>query len=84
MVTLKENYHQLDLEDGTFYTKIQEKMLPQSCRWIKENQSKIESLKKLKYKVAEDAEYQVQAAQCRLKKGIGFGKRTGEKIVPWK
>ena len=82
MVNLKENYHQLDLQDGTLYTKIQEKMLPQSCRWIKENQSKLESFKKLKYMVAEEAEYRVQASQ--IKKGIGSGKRTGEKIVPWK
>ena len=82
MVNLKENDHQLDLEDGTLYTKIQEKMLPQYCRWIKENQSKIKSLKKLKDKVAEEAEYQVQAAQ--IKKGIGSGSRTAEKIVSWK
>lgn len=85
MVTLKENNRQSDLDDGTLYTiileKIPKKLLAQYYRRIKENKEH-ESLEKQKDWVAEEVEYQVQAAET--KNGIGSDAKTREKVVPWK
>ena len=85
VVTLKENDRQSELQDGTLYTiileKIPEKLLAQYYRWINENQER-ESLEKLKDWIAEEAEYRVQAAEIR--NGIGSDEKTRERTVPWK
>ena len=80
VVTLKENDRQSELQDGTLYTiileKIPEKLLAQYYRWINENQEH-ESLEKLKDWIAEEAEYRVQAAEIR--NGIGSNEKTRER-----
>lgn len=85
VINLKENGRQSDLQDGTLYTimleKIPEKLLAQYYRWIKESQEP-ESLEKLKDWIAEEAEYRVQASEIR--NGIGSDEKAGEKTVPWK
>ena len=62
VVTLKENKQNSDLEWGTLYTvvleKIPQSLLSQYYRWIKEK-GKLESLEELRQRVAEEAEYQV-------------------------
>ena len=68
VVNLKENDRQSELQDGTLYTiireKIPEKLLAQYYRWINQNQER-ELLEKLKDWIAEEAEYQVQVAEIR-------------------
>ena len=70
VITLKDNGHKADLEGGTLYTivveKIPEVLLTQYYRWIIAH--KEESLMTLKNWVAEEAVYQMQAAQ--IKHGI--------------
>ena len=66
VVTLKENKQNSDLEGGTLYAivleKIPQSLLSQYYRWIKEK-GKLESLEELRQWVAEEAEYQVQASE---------------------
>ena len=68
VVTLKENKQNSDLEGGTLYAivleKIPQSLLSQYYRWIKEK-GKLESLKELRQWVAEEAEYQVQASEVK-------------------
>lgn len=68
VVNLKENDRQSELQEGTLYTiireKIPEKLLAQYYRWINQNQE-CESLEKLKDWIAEEAEYRVQVAEIR-------------------
>ena len=64
VVSLKENDKFANLEGGTLYAIVLEKLpqalLSQYYRWVKEKGSK-ESLEELRHWVAEEAEYQVQA-----------------------
>lgn len=68
VVTLKENKQNSDLEGGTLYAivleKIPQSLLSQYYRWIKEK-GKQESLEELRQWVAEEAEYQVQASEVK-------------------
>ena len=68
VVTLKENKQNSDLEGGTLYAivleKIPQSLLSQYYRWIKEK-GKLESLEELRQWVAEEAEYQVQASEVK-------------------
>ena len=74
VINLQENDRKSDLEVGTLYTmileKMPEKLLSQYYRWLKE-QKKPESLITLKDWTAEEAEYQMQAAE--LKHGLKTG-----------
>ena len=68
VVSLKENKKFADLEGGTLYAIVLEKLpqalLSQYYRWIKEKGS-LESLEELRRWVAEEAEYQVQASEIK-------------------
>ena len=68
VITLKENGHGSDLEGGTLYTiileKIPEHLLTQYYRWLKEHSAR-ESLEALKDWIAEEAEYQTQASEIK-------------------
>ena len=68
MVSLRENKKFADLEGGTLYAIVLEKLpqalLSQYYRWIKEKGS-LESLEELRLWVAEEAEYQVQASEIK-------------------
>ena len=68
VITLKDNGHTADLEGGTLYTivveKIPERLLTQYYRWIIEHKEE-ESLMALKNWVAEESEYQTQAAEIK-------------------
>ena len=68
VVTLKENKQNSDLEGGTLYAivleKIPQSLLSQYYRCIKEK-GKLESLEKLRQWVAEEDEYQVQASEVK-------------------
>ena len=68
VITLKENGHGSDLEGGTLYTiileKIPERLLTQYYRWLKEHSAR-ESLEVLKDWIAEEAEYQTQASEIK-------------------
>lgn len=71
VVKLQENDCNADLEIGTLYTiileKMPEKLITQYYRWLKE-EKKVENLILLKDWTAEEAEYQMQAAE--LKHGL--------------
>ena len=79
VINLQENNRAADLEAGTLYTiileKLPEKLLSQYIRWVKENR-RVESLITLKDWTAEEAEYQIQATEIkhRLKSGNNNGK----------
>ena len=79
VVTLEENKQKSDLEGGTLYAIVLEKMphsvFSQYYRWIKEK-GKLESLEELRQWVAEEAEYQVQASE--VKHGVSS---TGEGML---
>ena len=81
VVTLKENKHTSDLEGGTLYAivleKIPQSLLSQYYRWVKEK-GKLESLEELREWVAEEAEYQVQALE--VKNGVSS---AGGKHIKW-
>ena len=81
MVTLKENKHTSDLEGGTLYAivleKIPQSLLSQYYRWVKEK-GKLESLEELREWVAEEAEYQVEASE--RKNGVSS---AGGRQVKW-
>ena len=81
VVTLKENKHTSDLEGGTLYAivleKIPQSLLSQYYRWVKEK-GKLESLEELQEWVAEEAEYQVQASE--VKNGVSS---AGGRQVKW-
>ena len=68
LVSLKENKKFADLEGGTLYAIMLEKLpqvlLSQYYRWIREKGSR-ESLEELRHWVAEEAEYQVQASEIK-------------------
>ena len=74
MINLQENNLAADLEAGTLYTiileKLPEKLLAQYYPWVKVNE-KVESLVILKDWTAEEAEYQIQATE--LKHGFKSG-----------
>ena len=73
VVTLKENKRESDLRAGTLYgivlEKVPEMLLSQYYRWLKEKM-KEESLETLNCWIAEEAEYQTQAAESKR----GFGR----------
>ena len=81
VVTLKENKHTSDLEGGTLYAivleKIPQSLLSQYYRWVKEK-GKLESFEELREWVAEEAEYQVQASE--VKNDVS---NAGGKHVKW-
>ena len=81
VVTLKENKHTSDLEGGTLYAivleKIPQSLLSQYYRWVKEK-GKLESLEELREWVAEEAEYQIQASE--VKNGVSS---ANGKNVKW-
>lgn len=68
VVSLKENKQISDLEGGTLYAIVLEKLpqplLSQYYRSIKEK-GKVESLDELRHWIAEEAEYQVQASEVK-------------------
>jgi hypothetical protein len=68
VINLKENGRQSDLEAGTLYTilleKVPGKLLSLYHRWLKENRQR-ESLETLKNWIAEEAEIQMQAAEVK-------------------
>ena len=68
VVSLQENKNFADLEGGTLYAIVLEKLpqalLSQYYRWVKEKGS-MESLEELRHWVAEEAEYQVQASEIK-------------------
>ncbi|XP_020910368.2 uncharacterized protein LOC110248201 [Exaiptasia diaphana] len=68
VIKLQENNRKADLEVGTLYTiildKLPEKTISQYYRWVKE-QGKTESLNTLKDWTAEEAEIQMQAAELK-------------------
>ena len=68
VINLQENDRVADLEAGTLYTiileKLPDKLLSQYIRWVKENRS-VESLITLKDWTAEEAEYQIQATEIK-------------------
>ena len=68
VVSLKENKKFADLEGGTLYAIVLEKLpqalLSQYYQWIKEKGS-MESLEELRHWVAEGAEYQAQALEIK-------------------
>lgn len=74
MINLQENNRAADLEAGTLYSiileKLPEKLLSQYIRWVKENR-RDESLITLKDWTAEEAEYQIQATE--IKHGLKSG-----------
>ena len=79
VINLQENNRAADLEAGTLYTiileKLPEKLLSQYIRWVKENR-KVESLITLKDWTAEEAEYQIQATE--IKHGFKSGNTNGK------
>jgi hypothetical protein len=68
VICLKENGRKADLEAGTLYTivleKIPEALLSQYYRWLRENQ-KSESMETLKEWTAQEADYQIQASEIK-------------------
>lgn len=68
VIKLQENNRKADLEVGTLYTiileKLPEKTISQYYRWVKE-QGKTESLITLKDWTAEEAEIQMQASELK-------------------
>jgi len=68
VVTLQENTQNSNLEGGTLYAivleKISQSLLSQYYRWINEK-GKLESLEELRQWVVEEAEYQVQASEVK-------------------
>ena len=68
VVSLKENDKFANLEGGTLYAIVLEKLpqalLSQYYRWVKEKGS-MASLEELRHWVAEEAEYQVQASKIK-------------------
>ena len=68
VICLKENGRQMDLDAGTLYTivleKIPEQLLSQYYRWLREHQRN-ESMETLKDWISQEAEYQVQAAEIK-------------------
>lgn len=79
VINLQENNRAADLEAGTLYTiileKLPEKLLSQYIRWVKENR-RVESLITLKDWTAEEAEYQIQATE--IKHGLKSGNSSGK------
>ncbi|CAB4036461.1 Hypothetical predicted protein, partial [Paramuricea clavata] len=79
VICLKENGRQADLEAGTLYTivleKIPEKLLSQYYRWLREKQ-KEESMETLKDWISQEAEYQIQASEIKH----GFRKIRAERV----
>ena len=79
VINLQENVRAADLEAGTLYTiileKLPEKLLSQYIRWVKENR-RVESLLTLKDWTAEEAEYQIQATE--IKHGLQSGNNNGK------
>ena len=76
VICLKENGRQTDLEAGTLYTiileKIPKRLLSQYYRWLRDHQ-RPESMETLKDWIAQEAEYQVQAAE--IKHGFPRGRQ---------
>ena len=68
VINLKENGRQSDLEAGTLYTilleKVPGKLLSLYYRWLKENRQR-ESLETLNNWISEKAEIQMQAAEVK-------------------
>ena len=68
VICLKENGRQTDLDAGTLYTIILEKipgqLLSQYYRWLREHQRN-ESMETLKDWISQEADYQVQAAEIK-------------------
>ena len=68
VVSLKENKKFADLEGGTLYAIVLEKLpqalVSQHYRWITEKGS-MESLEELRHWVAEEAEYHIQASEIK-------------------
>ena len=68
VINLQYNNQAVDLEAGTLYTiileKLPEKLLSHCIRWVKENR-RVESLITLKDWTAEEAEYQFQATEIK-------------------
>ena len=79
VINLQDNNRAADLEAGTLYTiileKLPENLLSQYIRWIKEN-LRVESLITLKDLTAEEAEYQIQAT--KIKHGFKSGTTNGK------
>ena len=79
VINLQENDRVADLEAGTLYTiileKLPEKLLSQYIRWVKENR-RVESLITLKDWTAEEAECQIQATE--IKHGLKSGNNNGK------
>ncbi|XP_022794997.1 uncharacterized protein LOC111333608 [Stylophora pistillata] len=77
--TLKENKHTSDLEGGTLYAivleKIPQSLLSQYYRWVKEK-GKLESFEELREWVAEEAEYQIQASEVKNGVSSASGKNV--------
>lgn len=78
VICLNENGRQADLEAGTLYTivleKIPEKLLSQYYRWLSEKH-KEESMETLKDWISQEADYQIQASEIKH----GFPKVRTEK-----
>ena len=79
VICLKENGRQADLEAGTLYTivleKIPDKLLSQYYRWLREKQ-KEESMETLNDWISQEAEYQIQASEIKH----GFRKIRAERV----
>ncbi|PFX20337.1 hypothetical protein AWC38_SpisGene15207 [Stylophora pistillata] len=79
VVTLKENKRTSDLEGGTLYAivleKIPQSLLSQYYRWVKEK-GKLESFEELREWVAEEAEYQIQASEVKNGVSSASGKNV--------
>ncbi|CAB4008450.1 Hypothetical predicted protein [Paramuricea clavata] len=79
VICLKENGRQADLEAGTLYTivleKIPEKLLSQNYRWLREKQNE-ESMETLKDWFSQEAEYQIPASEMKH----GFRKIQAETV----
>ena len=79
VINLQENNPAADLEAGTLYTiileKLPEKLLSQYICWVKENR-RVESLITRKDWTAEEAEYQIQATEIKL--GLKSGNTNGK------
>ena len=80
VICLKENGRQTDLDAGTLYTiileKIPERLLSQYYRWLREH-LRHESMETLKDWIGQEAEYQVQAAEIKH----GFPKLRQDKFT---
>ena len=79
VINLQENDRAPDLEAGTLYTiileKLPEKLLSQYIRWLKENK-RVESLITLKDWITEEADCQVHATE--IKNGLKSGNSSGK------